>query len=211
MTTILAKIAAAAAAAVCLSFVAAQPPASQRTQPQAAQGAQPPQTLEERVTALERDVASVTTRFELREAQQPSSTSSALEPRVTSLERTLEREQAGRMQAAFVRIRLPRRGRHEVGRLRQAAQAGGERFVHHAAGPVEARVRVAQHVTVLVDERRQQIHAPGRDAVARPALAGDPLGREFGRTRRASGMSRRDFVMRRVMGAPDHCAGMGAA
>jgi hypothetical protein len=83
MTTALPRITAFAAALVGLSFAFAQPPA-----PQA--GQRPP-TIEERVTALERDVASVRTRFELRESQQIAAPSSALEPRVTSLERTLER------------------------------------------------------------------------------------------------------------------------
>ena len=82
---------AAAAALVYLSFAAAQPPA------QAPSGNRPP-TLEERVAALERGLASVTTRFEIRESAVPPSQSgaqngAAFESRVSNLERSLDRLQ----------------------------------------------------------------------------------------------------------------------
>jgi uncharacterized protein DUF3359 len=82
---------AAAAALVYLSFAAAQPPG------QGPQGNRPP-TLEERVAALERGLASVTTRFEIRESAVPPSQSgaqnaAAFESRVSSLERSIDRLQ----------------------------------------------------------------------------------------------------------------------
>jgi hypothetical protein len=82
---------AAAAALVYLSFATAQPPA------QAPSGNRPP-TLEERVAALERGLASVTTRFEIRESAVPPSQSgaqnaAAFESRVSNLERSLDRLQ----------------------------------------------------------------------------------------------------------------------
>jgi len=83
---------AAAAALVYLSFAAAQPPA-QPPGAQAQPGARPP-TLEERVAALERGLASVTTRFDIRESAVPPSQSgaqgaAAFESRVSSLERSI--------------------------------------------------------------------------------------------------------------------------
>jgi Alanine-zipper, major outer membrane lipoprotein len=81
---------AAAAGLVYLSFAAAQPPA------QLPQGARPP-TLEDRVAALERGLASVTTRFDIREAAVPPQSgvqnNAAFETRVSSLERSLDRLQ----------------------------------------------------------------------------------------------------------------------
>jgi predicted nucleic acid-binding Zn-ribbon protein len=81
---------AAAAALVYLSFAAAQPA-------QGPPGNRPP-TLEERVAALERGLASVTTRFEIRESAVPPSQSgaqnaAAFESRVSSLERSIDRLQ----------------------------------------------------------------------------------------------------------------------
>jgi len=82
---------AAAAALVYLSFAAAQPPV------QGPPGNRPP-TLEERVAALERGLASVTTRFEIRESAVPPSQSgaqnaAAFESRVSNLERSIDRLQ----------------------------------------------------------------------------------------------------------------------
>jgi ABC-type transporter Mla subunit MlaD len=78
----------AVAGVVYFSFAVAQPPA---TQPQ---GQRPP-TIEDRVAALERGLASVTTRFNLREAAVPPAAAppggGALEARVGMLERTLDR------------------------------------------------------------------------------------------------------------------------
>jgi len=77
---------AVAAALVYLSF-AAQP------SPQSQPGARPP-TLEDRVTALERGLASVTTRFDIRESAVPPSQSgvqnaAAFESRLSNLERSI--------------------------------------------------------------------------------------------------------------------------
>ncbi len=82
---------AAAAALVYWSFAAAQPPA------QGPPGNRPP-TLDERVAALERGLASVTTRFEIRESAVPPSQSgaqnaAAFESRVSNLERSIDRLQ----------------------------------------------------------------------------------------------------------------------
>ncbi len=82
---------AAAAGLVYLSFAAAQPP------PPSQPGARPP-TLEERVTALERGLASVTTRFDIRESATPPSQSglqntAAFESRLSNLERLVDRLQ----------------------------------------------------------------------------------------------------------------------
>jgi hypothetical protein len=75
---------AAAACLVYFSFAAAQPPAPQPS-------ARPP-TIEERVAALERGLASVTTRFDVRDAAAVSPSSAiSLESRVAALERTLDR------------------------------------------------------------------------------------------------------------------------
>jgi len=85
---------AAAAGLVYLSFAAAQPPVqSPPGQPpaQSQPGARTP-TLEDRVAALERGLASVTTRFEVRESAVPPSQSASqntFESRVSSLERTV--------------------------------------------------------------------------------------------------------------------------
>ena len=79
---------AATAGLFYLAFAAAQPPA-----PQTQAGRQP--TIEERVAALERGLASVTTRFELREAAvaPTPTTGAALESRLSGVERALERMQ----------------------------------------------------------------------------------------------------------------------
>lgn len=79
---------AAAAGLVYLSFAAAQQPA-QPPQP----GARAP-TLEERVAALERGLASVSTRFDIRESAVPPAQSGAqnavaFESRISSLERSI--------------------------------------------------------------------------------------------------------------------------
>jgi uncharacterized protein YceH (UPF0502 family) len=87
---------AAAAGLVYLSFAAAQPPAQQSpAQAPAAQsqpGARPP-TLEDRVAALERGLASVTTRFDIRESAVPQAQggmqNAAFESRVSNLERSI--------------------------------------------------------------------------------------------------------------------------
>jgi len=71
----------AVAALICLTFAAAQPPP---------QGQRAP-TLDERVGALERELASLGTRFELRNSAVPSALGGTLEPRVADLERTLDR------------------------------------------------------------------------------------------------------------------------
>jgi len=82
---------AVAAGLVYVSFAAAQPPV-----PQAQSQRSPP--IEERVAALERGLASVTTRFDLREAAVPPAAAAtanvgALESRVATLERALDRIQ----------------------------------------------------------------------------------------------------------------------
>ena len=82
---------AAVAALVYLSFAAAQPPA------QGPPGNRP-QTLDERVAALERGLASLTTRFEIRESAVPPSqtgvlSAAAFESRVSNLERSLNQLQ----------------------------------------------------------------------------------------------------------------------
>ncbi|HVS24805.1 MAG TPA: alanine-zipper protein [Gammaproteobacteria bacterium] len=79
---------AATAGLFYLAFAAAQPPA-----PQTQAGRQP--TIEERVATLERGLASVTTRFELRAAAVAPTPPSgaALESRVSGVERALERMQ----------------------------------------------------------------------------------------------------------------------
>ena len=82
---------AAAGALVYLSFAAAQPPT------QGPPGNRPP-TLEERVAALERGLASVTTRFEIRESAVPASqqgaqSAAALDSRVGNLERSINQLQ----------------------------------------------------------------------------------------------------------------------
>ena len=77
-----------AAGLVYVSFAIAQPPAPQPP------GQRPP-TIEERVAALERGLASVTTRFDIREAAVTPAQSSggALDARLSTLERSLERMQ----------------------------------------------------------------------------------------------------------------------
>src|SRR5262249_39766110 len=80
----------AVAGLVYISFAVAQPPTSPPQRQRAV-------TIEDRVAALERGLASVTTRFDLRESAVPPATASpnaaVLEGRVNMLERTLERIQ----------------------------------------------------------------------------------------------------------------------
>jgi chromosome segregation ATPase len=79
---------AAAAGLIYVSFAAAQPPVPQTPAQRAA-------TIDERVAALERGLASVTTRFDLREAAvtPAPANAGALESRVSGLERALDRMQ----------------------------------------------------------------------------------------------------------------------
>lgn len=128
---------AAAAGLAYLSFAAAQPPA----QPPA--GAKPP-SLEERVAALERGLASVTTRFEVREAAAPSSLSgvqnrSALEARVGGLERSLDRLQQ-ELQSA------------------QRAADGAQRAADSASRDAAAAQRTAQSAENAARDALQRVH-----------------------------------------------------
>jgi len=76
---------AVAAGLVYAAFAAAQPPATQSQ-------TQRPPTLEERVTLLERGLATATARFEARDAAAASSSSTtSLETRALRLEQTLDR------------------------------------------------------------------------------------------------------------------------
>jgi hypothetical protein len=120
---------AAAAGLVYLSFAAAQPPA----QPPGAQsqpGSRPP-TLEERVAALERGLASVTTRFEIRESQVPPSQSgaqsaAAFESRVGNLERSigqLQQQIMSAQRAADSAQRAADSASRDAGDARRTAQA----------------------------------------------------------------------------------------
>ena len=68
-----------------LTFAAGQAP------PQSPQSAQRGPTLDDRVGILERGLASITTRFELRDSAVPSAPGGALEPRIADLERALDR------------------------------------------------------------------------------------------------------------------------
>jgi hypothetical protein len=76
------------AALVCYTFAGAQPP--RQPPPQQAPGRNSA-SLDERVVALERGLASLSTRFELRDTAVPSAPGGALEPRIAALERDLER------------------------------------------------------------------------------------------------------------------------
>jgi hypothetical protein len=78
--TALCAATAAAAAVVSLTLATAQPPPSGR----------PPATLDERVAALERGLASVTTRFDLRDSAAAPAGPGALEPRIANHERTID-------------------------------------------------------------------------------------------------------------------------
>ena len=117
----------AAVALVYLSFAAAQPPA-QPTQAQP--GARPP-TLEERVTALERGLASVTTRFDIRESAVPASQSGsqnmgAFDSRVSNLERTLgqlQQELQSVQRAADSAQRAAESASRDAGDARRTAQS----------------------------------------------------------------------------------------
>ena len=125
---------AAAAGLVYLSFAAAQPPTQpSQAQPPGAQqlpGARPP-TLEERVTALERGLASVTTRFESRESQVPPSQSgaqgaAAFESRVSSLERSigqLQQQIMSAQRAADSAQRAADSAARDAGDARRTAQS----------------------------------------------------------------------------------------
>ena len=108
---------AAAAGVLYLSFAAAQPPA-QPTQSQPG-GAKPP-TLEDRVAALERGLASVTTRFDVREAAVPPSQSGVqsaamFETRVSSLERSI-----GQLQQQLQSVQRAADSAQRAARLRVA-------------------------------------------------------------------------------------------
>jgi len=115
---------AAAAALVYLSFAAAQPPA------QGPPGNRP-QTLDERVAALERGLASVTTRFEIRESAVPPSQSgaqnaAAFESRVSNLERSIDRLQQeiqSVQRAADSAQRAADSASRDAGDARRAAQS----------------------------------------------------------------------------------------
>jgi hypothetical protein len=124
---------AAAAALVYLSFASAQPPAQPppaRSAPtQSLPGNRPP-TLEERVAALERGLASVTTRFEIRESAVPPSQGSAqntgLESRVSNLERSVDRlqqELQSVQRAADAAQRAADSASREAGDARRTAQS----------------------------------------------------------------------------------------
>jgi hypothetical protein len=119
----------AAAGLVYLSFAAAQPPAQlPGAQPQP--GGRPP-TLEERVAALERGLASVTTRFEIRESAVPPSQSgvqnaAAFESRVSSLERSivgLQQQLQSVQRAADSAQRAADSASRDAGDARRTAQA----------------------------------------------------------------------------------------
>jgi hypothetical protein len=119
---------AAAAGLVYLSFAAAQPPA-QQSPPQSQPGARPP-TIEERVAALERGLASVTTRFEIRESAAPASQSgnlnaAAFESRVSGLERSigqLQQQLQSLQRAADSAQRAADSASREAGDARRTAQ-----------------------------------------------------------------------------------------
>ena len=119
----------AAAALVYLSFAAAQPPA-QPPPAQAPPVGRPP-TLEERVAALERGLASVTTRFEIRESAVPAGQSGAqsstmLESRVSNLERSIDRlqqEMQSVQRAADNAQRAADSASREAGDARRTAQS----------------------------------------------------------------------------------------
>jgi hypothetical protein len=71
----------AAAALIYLTLATAQPPPQDQRGP----------TLDDRVGVLERGVASLTTRFELRDAASPPVAGGSLEPRIAALESALDR------------------------------------------------------------------------------------------------------------------------
>ena len=118
----------AAVGLVYLSFAAAQPPAQP---PQQAQPGARPLTLEERVTALERGLASVTTRFDIRESAVPpsqggSQNMGAFESRVSNLERTigqLQQELQSVQRAADSAQRAAESASRDAGDARRTAQS----------------------------------------------------------------------------------------
>jgi hypothetical protein len=71
----------AAAALISLGFAAAQPPPQDQRGP----------TLDDRVGVLERGLASLATRFELRDSALPPVAGGSLEPRIAALESALDR------------------------------------------------------------------------------------------------------------------------
>jgi ABC-type transporter Mla subunit MlaD len=125
---------AASAGLVYLSFAVAQPPAQQSPAqaPGAAQsqpGARPP-TLEDRVAALERGLASVTTRFDIRESSVPPAQSgiqnAAFETRVSSLERAiagLQQQLQSAQRAADSAQRAADSASRDAGDARRTAQS----------------------------------------------------------------------------------------
>jgi len=91
----------------------------------------PPATLAERVQALEREVASLSTGFELREAQRAPAGDAALATRVDRLEQSLER----------LAIELQQVERQADNALREASQARREaEDAQRTARSVESRV-----------------------------------------------------------------------
>lgn len=118
----------AAVGLVYLSFAAAQPPA--QPPPQSQPGARP-QTLEDRVAALERGLARMTTRFDIRESAAPPSQNGALnaaafETRVSSLERAigqLQQELQSVQRAADNAQRAADSASRDAGDARRTAQS----------------------------------------------------------------------------------------
>ena len=115
---------AAPGALVYLSFAAAQPPT------QGPPGNRP-LTLEERVAALERGLASVTTRFEIRESavppsQQGAQSAAVLDSRVGNLERSinqLQQEIQSVQRAADSAQRAADSASRDAGDARRTAQS----------------------------------------------------------------------------------------
>src|SRR5204862_508988 len=137
---------AATAGLFYLALAAAQPPAPQ------AQPGRPP-TIEERVAALERGLASVTTRFELREAAVAPTPPSgaALESRLSGVERTAlrsglpQRPAARSDDGARVAAAGHGRARGAVARSEEgAADAQGDPARALRAGPARRRARGAR-------------------------------------------------------------------
>jgi hypothetical protein len=119
---------AAAAGLVYLSFAAAQQPA-QPPGNQAQPGARPP-TLEDRVAALERGLASVSTRFDIRESAVPpaqgGAQNAAFESRVSNLERSigqLQQQLQSAQRAADNAQRAADAASRDAGDARRTAQA----------------------------------------------------------------------------------------
>jgi hypothetical protein len=114
----------AAAALIYLTFAVAQP------QPQL-QGQRAP-TLDERVGVLERGLATLATRFELRDSVAAPVAGGALEPRIADLERALDR----------LVVDLQRVERQADNALREASDARREAMnAERAARDAATRVR----------------------------------------------------------------------